>query len=118
MNHRSRFCLSLATLPLILGAAACSDPDNDGDDQTFTDDGTVPGDTVQAQLESDLEANGIVGTIDSCDDIDDKVGATTTCAATIDDIDGEVTVTVQESTDTETLFTFDYTEFGYEAVPE
>ena len=95
--------------------AACSSADDDGDDETFADDGKIPAETVQSGLESFLEDNQIVGTVDSCKGIDDKVDATSTCTATIDDIDGEVAITVATSSDTETVFDYDLTEFGYEA---
>ena len=114
MNRHPRLVLAIASLPLILSISACSSADEDGDTSTFEDDGNIPAETVQGDLEAFLEENEIVGTVESCGEIEDKVDATTTCAATIDDIQDEVTVTVDSSTDTETVFAYDLTAFGYE----
>ncbi len=116
MKRRHRFYLALASLPLLLTAAACSNADDDGDDSTFADDGNAPGDTVKAALEDFLKSGGIAGTVASCEDIEDKVDATSTCTATIDDLEGEVPVTVAETTDTTVFFDFDLSEWGYEPV--
>lgn len=118
MKRRPRFYLALASLPLLFAAAACSDADDDGDDSTFADDGNAPGETVKAALEDYLTSGGITGTVDSCDDIEDKVDATSTCTATIDDLEGEVPVTVAKTTDTTVYFDFDLTEWGYDAPAE
>jgi len=114
VQRRPRFYLALASLPLLFAATGCSDADEDGDDSTFADDGSAPGETVKAALEDYLTSGAIKGTVASCEDIEDKVDATSTCTATIDDIGGEVPVTVATSTDTETTFDYDLTEFGYE----
>ena len=115
MKRRPRIYLALASMPLLFSAAACSDADNDGDDSTFADDGNAPGETVKAALEDYLDVSGVVGTVASCEDIEDKVDATSTCTATIDDLEGEVPVTVAKTTDTTVFFDFDLTEWGYES---
>ena len=118
MQRRPRFYLALASLPLLFAAAGCSDADDDGDDSTFADDGNAPGETVKAALEDYLTSGGITGTVDSCEEIEDKVDATSTCTATIDDKEGEVPVTVAETTDTTVLFDFDLSEWGYDTAAE
>lgn len=115
MNRNPRNFLALVSIPLVLSIAGCSNADEDGDAETFADDGKVPAETVKAALESYLSDNEVVGTVESCGEIDDEVDATTTCAATIDDLGDEVTVTVATSNETETTFEFDLTEFGYTA---
>lgn len=114
MNRHPGLALAIASLPLVLPISGCSSADDDGDTNTFENDGNIPGETVQGGLEAFLEENKVVGTVESCGGIEDKVDATTTCAATIDDIEDDVTVTVDTSTDTETIFAYDLTAFGYE----
>lgn len=119
MTKRSRSYLALASLPLVFGAAACSNADDDGDDSTFADDGSIPGETIQAPLEDLLTASGIEGTVDSCDEMDAEVGATTTCAATIDGIEGDVPASVAEKDGDTYFFDYDLSEWGYDStVPE
>lgn len=113
MTRRTRISLAAACLPLLLAAVGCSNADEDSDPDTFSDDGEVPAESIEAQFTTYLEDAGVVGATDiSCDPVKDEVDATTTCVATVDGTESEATVTVVESTDTTTTFSYDGTAFG------
>ncbi len=113
MTRRSRAYLALAGLPLLLVAVGCSDADNDGDDSTFADDGDVPAETVEAQLEGFLADAGVTGATElSCDGVEDKVDATTTCTLTLEGEELEVPVRVAASDATSVTFEFDGAALG------